>query len=555
MTALEDDDIADASGALSHSASGGGYDGVSAEISVTVADTDHPSASGLSDASDAWMPRFGRVVSEHILEGIGDRVATQRIRDQMRPRKAGGTSFEAVFAGRSLGAGGDSAAQSPDAGTILGDIAGSGYERPLVSSLEPASFSGGTSWVTASAPLAGAGASEGSSFDQMMRTALAGSSFTAGGTTERGSAWGLWGRGSVTVLDGHSGAVSVDGDVATGQVGADLSLGRRWLVGLSLSRSQGDGDYVGALGRGEMESTMTALTPYLSTATDRFSAWGALSLGWGDRMLRPERGAAVDTDIDMEMGAAGVRSELMSFGEGVRLSLLSDAMAMRVTSEVPAGLPLPKTDAEVSRIRAAVEASWTRQMEDGGQVSARIEGGVRRDGGDAEEGFGGEVSAGASLMRDGLTFELEGRHLVTHEDDEFSQTGASAYLAWDPWDAGGLGPSVSLRQQWGIDTSSGLDQMFAMRHMDHFGMESSAGGLDAEFGWGLPLFGGRYLGTPFLLHGAQGGGSLQTLGWRLKPLDGGRASMDASMTFKLMRHVGIFGEDDRGLSLEARLGF
>ncbi len=43
VTALEDDDIADASGALSHSASGGGYDGVSAEISVTVADTDQPS--------------------------------------------------------------------------------------------------------------------------------------------------------------------------------------------------------------------------------------------------------------------------------------------------------------------------------------------------------------------------------------------------------------------------------------------------------------------------------------------------------------------------------
>jgi len=179
---------------------------------------------------------------------------------------------------------------------------------------------------------------------------------------------------------------------------------------------------------------------------------------------------------------------------------------------------------------------------------------VGGDGGDAEEGFGGEVSAGVSWTRDGLTFELEGRHLVTHEDGDFSQTGASAYLAWDAWDMGGLGPSVSLRQHWGIATASGLDQLFAMSHLGRFGLESGARRLDAEFGWGLPLPGGRFLGTPFLAHGAGGGAGLQALGWRIKPLATNRAAIDAGMAFQLVRRTSLLGGDEHGISIEARLG-
>ncbi len=357
----------------------------------------------------------------------------------------------------------------------------------------------------------------------------------------------------MTSLGGRAGGVAVDGDVVTGQFGAGLSVGRRSLLGLSVSHSRGEGDYVGAVGRGAMESTMTALTPYLSTATDRFSAWGALSLGRGGTTLAPERGARVEADIEMEMGAAGLRGELIDFGDGFSVSLLSDAMAMRSTAEASAGMP--RAEAEASRIRAVVEASWSRRTADGGQLSARLEGGARWDGGDAEEGLGGEVSAGVSWMRGGLAFELEGRHLVTHEDDDFSQTGASAHLAWDVRGKGGLGPSVSVRRHWGIATASGLDQLFAMRHMGRFGTESAAGGFDAEFGWGLPLFGGRFLGRLFLLHGARGGGGLQTLGWRMQPLDKGRATIDASMAFKLTRRAGVLGGNDHGASLETRLRF
>ena len=135
----------------------------------------------------------------------------------------------------------------------------------------------------------------------MLRRALADSAFDAGGTTANGAAWGLWGRGSaIAALDGRSGGVSVDGDVLTAQAGADFSIDR-WLLGLGVSHSRGEGGYAGAAGRGEMESSLTALTPYFGLDAGRLSAWGALSLGQGGMTLSPEGGAAVDFSMALEL--------------------------------------------------------------------------------------------------------------------------------------------------------------------------------------------------------------------------------------------------------------
>ena len=598
VAALEDDGIDDESGALIHTASGGGYGGVSAEVSVMVADDDEPSVAG---AAGAWMPRFGRVASEQILEGVGDRVASRRSRNGTGSEAAGGEAgggFKIVFAGRGLdsygavaggypgggrfaaGASGGEAASRGFAGgqrgAFAGRAGGGGRSSP---SADPDGYSGGAAtlagagggrgsrpfpvpdaggYPAAAAPSgarpAGGGAYEARPLGRMLRGALANSSFNAGGKTAGGADWGLWGRGSVATLEGRSAdGVRVDGDVTTGQVGADWASGL-WLFGISASHSRGEGDYSDDAGGGSMESSMTALTPYASMDAGRFSAWGAFSAGGGDMTLSPDGGAAVEADIDMRMGAAGLRGALMDLGDGLSLSLVSDAMAMRSTSDAAAGLPEAK--ARASRVRAAVEASWTRELADGGEFSARLEGGLRHDGGDAEEGLGAEVSAGVSWkMRCGLSAAVEGRRLVAHKDGDFSQAGASAHLAWEACGAGGLGPSASLRRRWGIATASGLDQLFALRRMGQFGAESGAGGLDAEFGWGVALPGGRFLGTPFLLHGTQGGGSTQALGWRMKPLGADEKAANLGMALKLTRRTGAADNDEHGILLEARLGF
>ncbi len=531
VRALEDDDLSDGSATLSHTASGSGYDGVTAEVAVSVADDDEADATG---ASAAWMPRFGRVVSEQILEGVGDRVAARRRLDAPSPQGGAraGRGFSAMFAG-----------QSPGGGSLA-----SGHFD------SDAGFDGALGASSAFAPEAGARAREDRSLAGMMRNALANSSFDTSGQTAGGSTWGLWGRGSVASLEGRSAdGVSIEGDMTTGQIGADWSSGR-WILGLSASHSKGEGDYAGAGGQGALESTMAALTPYFSVGTHRFSAWGALSAGRGDMTITLRQGAAVEADVEMETVAAGLHGELLNLGNGLSVSLLSDAMSVRTASEAAAGMPA--ADADASRVRAAVEASWTRPLAGGGQFSARLAGGARLDGGDADEGLGGEVSAGLSWMQNGLTFELEGRRVVAHEDDGFSQTGASVHLAWESGGAGGLGPSLSVRQHWGIATASGLEQLFAMRHMGQFGTEPDGRRLDTEIGWGLPLLGGRFAGTPFLLHGAQNSGSLQTLGWRMAPLDSGGGIMDVSLSLKLTRRaVAADGHPDRSVALEARMGF
>ncbi len=547
VEALEDDDIADQSGSLTHAASGGGYGGVSAEVRVSVSDNDEPSAAA---AAGAWMPRFGRAAAEQILEGVGDRVASRRGRGGAGSESAGrggdDAGFKVVFAGRGL----------DSYGALAGGVPGVGSGVRSFPAPGSGGYPGGAAPSAAAMPSgalpsvgAGRGAYEDRSPGGLLRAALAGSSFSAGG-----SSWGLWGRGSLASFEGRAaGGAAVDGDVATGQAGADWSSGL-WLFGISASHSRGDGDYSDDAGGGSMESSMTALTPYASMDAGRFSAWGAFSAGSGDMKLMPEGGAAVEAGIDLRMGAAGLRGELMDLGGGRSLSLAADAMAVRSAAAAAAGLPEAKS--RTSRVRAAVEASWSRELADGGRFSARLEGGARLDGGGAEEGLGAEVSAGLSwtALPGGLSFELEGRHLVAHEDGGFSRTGASAHLSWD-CGPDGLGPSASLRRRWGITTASGLDQLFAMRRMGQFGAEPGAGGLEAELGWGLALPGGRFLAAPFLLHGAQAGGSMQTLGWRMKPLGPDGAAPGLGMALKLTRRTAAAANDEHGILLEARLGF
>ena len=561
VSALEDDDAADQSGALVHAASGGGYGGVSAEVAVTVADDDGPSV-----AAAAWMPRFGRVAAEQIIEGVGDRVASLRGRAAMRSEDAanggGGAGFEAVLAGRALGAYGSFPGGSPDGG-LAGGERGMPAARPdaggrrALPALGAGAYSGDAAYSGAVGPSAAfpqaAGARGERPSGGLLRAALADSSFSAGGRAAGGSSWGLWGRGSLASFEGRAaGGAAVDGDVATGQAGADWSSGRL-LLGLSASYSRGEGVHAApGGGRVPMESSMAALAPYAAVDAGRFSAWGAFGAGRGDMSLSPEGGAEAGADISMEMGAAGLRGDLADLGGGWRLSLAADAMAARFVSEEAPGLP--EAEARASRFRAAVEASWTRALVGGGEFSARLEGGARRDGGDAERGWGAEVSAGLSWARGALAFGIEGRHLAAHEDGGFSRTGASARLDWD-CGPDGLGPSASLRRRWGAAEAAGAERMLSERRMGRLGAEPDAGGLEAELGWGLALPGGRFLAAPFLLHGAQAGGSMQTLGWRMKPLGADGAAAGLGMALKLTRRTGAAANDERGILLEARLGF
>ena len=65
--------------------------------------------------------------------------------------------------------------------------------------------------------------------------------------------------------------------------GADYAIGR-WVVGLQLSHSRGDGNWHSAdRGAGRMASSLTGLYPYAGyELTERLSLWGTAGYGQGD---------------------------------------------------------------------------------------------------------------------------------------------------------------------------------------------------------------------------------------------------------------------------------
>ena len=120
-----------------------------------------------------------------------------------------------------------------------------------------------------------------------------------------------WGRGATTSFSGTEAEVTLDGQVSSGLVGVDYQRGR-FLGGVLLSRSQGDGNFAGASLEGApnrngiVESTLTGIHPYLRLdLTDRLGAWGLLGRGAG----------TMTTTLDGDAVQIGMTSPLRGRGE------------------------------------------------------------------------------------------------------------------------------------------------------------------------------------------------------------------------------------------------
>ena len=160
----------------------------------------------------------------------------------------------------------------------------------------------------------------------------AGPSFSlTGGRDLAGGSFAFWGRGTHSAFDGKEEALSLDGEVRTGMLGADYARGR-WQIGHALSVSEGEGRYSegpgdGGAMAGRIETLLTAAIPYAALqASERLKLWGAAGYGVGGVTLKPEGAAAVKTDIDWTMAAAGARAGLLEPGVGSSLTLVADAL-------------------------------------------------------------------------------------------------------------------------------------------------------------------------------------------------------------------------------------
>ena len=452
----------------------------------------------------AWLARFGRTVASQVIDAVEGRLSAER---------APGVAVS--VAGQALGG------ASADAIERL-------EEREAGTRLEALSdwFRNGTE-----------GADAGTSQSRALtgRDILTGTSFALTEGSKQAGFASLWGRGAVSRFDGREGELTLEGEVTSAMLGADFTreLGT---VGLMLALSRGEGSYRGQ-GEGTVESTLTGVYPYgRYEVNERVALWGVAGYGTGTLTLTPKDQPAMKADMDLRMGAVGVRGvavEAPAEG-GLELSVTSDAMAVRTSSDAVSGSGgnLAAATADVTRLRLGLEGTWRG----GGTLTPTLELGLRHDGGDAETGFGLEVGGGLAWFdpASGLSAELRARGLVTHEAGGFRDRGIAGSLGWDPRPESERGPSLTLSQTLGASASGGMDALLGRGTLEGLAANDDGNGLgnrrlDLKLGYGVGVFGDRFTATPEAGLGLSDGHREVSLGWRLGLEGSGPVSMELGL--------------------------
>ena len=439
----------------------------------------------------AWLARFGRTVADQVIDAVAGRMSAPR-----------GAGTEVTVAG-----------QRVEAGAAVADL----EDREAAARVAAL-----TAWFRDAEEDAARSALE--TRGVTSRDLLTGSSFALTGGSAEGGFGAVWGRGALSRFDGREGALTLDGEVESALLGADFSRGR-WAAGLAVGHSRAEGGYASPQGDGAVESTLTGVYPYgRYDVDDWLSLWGVVGFGTGSLTLTPEGMDPIETDMDLRMAAAGLRSVLVDAPAdgGFELAVTSDAMAVETTSDEVRGSrgSLAASEAGVTRLRAGLEGRW-RGI---GSLEPSFEIGVRQDGGDAETGFGADIGAGLTWREPALGIEagLDARGLLTHEDGGFRERGFAGSFAWDPDPASDLGPKLALRQTVGTSATGGVDALLRpdsaqglLAVNDDEGDDLGTRRLEAELGYGLSTFGGRYTTTPAVGFGLTEADREYSHSWRL----------------------------------------
>ena len=544
---------------------------------------------------DAWLSRFGRAASDQVVQSIGRRLEGGARESHLTVMGwRADTLFDSRRAGRVSGEepGHEAALESPRFGRDGAELRAGGTPGAPGGFMAQGAPGAGAFQMTEGAPDALRGApgvvpvavhapaavhapgarGRGGPWADMLRGLLMkvgagwdvrvpglrdmvkGSSFYYGHSPDAGPLRGMnrltaWGEGASTRFSGAEGKLSLDGEVNTAIVGADGEWGR-WLAGLALSYSDGEGDYREDSAKGgAVSSTLTGVNPYARYRLDeRTSFWGTLGYGSGRLTLTPkEAESSLETDMTNVMAAFGGRGVLsMRTGETgqFELALRSDAMLTDTTSAAVTGLAAG--EGATNRIRLILEGSGSLPAF-GGVLAPKVEAGLRYDGGDAETGAGLEVGGGLAYDMRRLTVKVDGRVLLTHQDRDYEEWGYSLSFLYQPA-KNGRGLRLEGGSQWGV-AQSGVHNLWSLQNAG--GLASGAHTANeqrytAELGYG---FGVRRLWYPYIAT-ESGGASSRSLRFGLK-LNAG-SDLEAGLAIGRRAHMSGRIENDIRLQLRAR---
>ena len=483
----------------------------------------------------AWLGRFGRAAASDAVAAVTARFET--------PRAAGS---HLTFAGQRLDFSG---AGAGDGAALANAVAG--LARAFGAEEAPAAA--GDPWNDPAAAPARA---------MSTRELLMGTSFRAVLGSGAGSQLTSWGQGaSVSHFSGAVPGLSLAGESATGALGMDYERGAL-LAGFAMTHSLGAGTAHGAGQTYAMGSSVTTMLPYARFAlSERISAWGMAGTGSGGLTLDLEDAAAqrYRTDLSMTLAAAGVRGDLLAPTQGAggfALALKADAFWVRTESDAlstPGVGNLAAARADATRLRAVLDGSRTFALAGGATLAPSLELGVRHDGGDAETGTGLELGAGLGFADParGLDMALRVHGIAAHAGDGYREWGVSGSLRLAPG-AAGRGLSMSLTPSYGADPG-GSERLWALPDAHALAANGDAPAssrLDTELGYGLPVFGGGFTGTPNVGLGLSDTARDYRLGWRLTPAAGG-AGFELSLDATRRESAGDGGAE-HGVVLRAR---
>ena len=520
--------------------------------SATLADA---TATGVIENTDpmpkAWIARFGRTISDHVVNALQDRF------------RKGARESHLTIGGFALNgsAGEDGAHRTPLHPAPGQAWAGAVSDTPF----------GGDAWDDGAAPPASTPGLFGRDAMVSARQAgspaqapnikelLMGSSFhyssadaSEDADTPGAARWSAWGRMAETRFSGEDGPLSLDGEVSTAMLGVDATW-RRWMAGVVLAHSEGGGDYRHrSASGGSLTSRLTSVHPFARYEfSERASLWGMVGYGLGELSLTAAGARdSVGTDLGMAMAALGGRGVLSvrSGASGVfELALRSDAVLTR--SESGQSENLLRASGETSRVRIVLEGSGSLPLGPGGVLTPTIEAGLRHDGGDAETGAGIELGGGLGYALGRLSLEVDARVLAAHQDSSHEEWGVSGSLHYRPRaDGGGL--NVRLGSGWGA-TGSGVQSMWTQslpRAVPRGSADASGRRIEAEMAYGLPTdWRAGSLWTPFIAQRmTEAGDSVMSLGLRLESGERLRASIDISS------RRGVDGLDEYSIGIEGR---
>ena len=469
--ATQDDDMDEPDGAITATVTPGtGYTVSDNTAEVEVRDDDAPVAAPPTEEKRAWHIRFGRTISQQVVDALQQRFSTTTTP----------SGLQLTVAGQDL----TSDTPLEENHVLLSRLLG--FESVSSQAL-----------------------AQGSSF-----------SFSPDGAGARLS---FWGKGAFSSFNGVEDTITLTGDVTTALVGAEWNT-QRWRAGAALSHSWGNGSYQGEGdgADGRISSTLTGIFPYGRYAlTPRLGVWATAGYGWGAITLNPDGDAPeYNPATTMTLGAVGMDGLLLDGGsEGITLTTTADALFLKTGSEAVEGLA--SSEGNISRLRLGLEATRPFPLSNGASLSPSLEVGLRQDSGDAETGFGMDLGAGLSWNdpEQGITAAVKGRTLLSHGAEDFQDQGLALSFSWQPTSSN-RGASLSLSHAVGLPAEGGLAALLnptAIEVVDE--PHSSGERFEARLAYGFPFYNDRLTLSPAVALALSTNSRTYGLLWSLAPYD------------------------------------